>query len=86
MIVMEIMTKVSKYYEEEYINAKRAIERNNMLDTTSLNITIVNSTLSRCLGVALFVQSLDVPYERINSHYEKLRQKMNALLEDGGLA
>lgn len=79
---MNIMVKVSEYFDMEYINAKRAIERNNILDTTSLNMNIVDSTLSRCLGVALFVQSLGVPYEEINNRYEKFRQAMNDLLED----
>jgi len=45
-------------------------------------MNIVDSALSRCLGVALFVQSLDVSYEEINKHYEKFRQAMNDLLED----
>jgi len=79
---MDIMVKVSDYFNMEYVNAKRAIERNNILDTTSLNMNIVDSALSRCLGVALFVQSLDVSYEEINKHYEKFRQAMNDLLED----
>ena len=79
---MDIMVKVSEYFDMEYVNAKRAIERNNMLDTTSLNMNIVDSALSRCLGVALFVQSLDVPYEEINDCYEKFRQAMNDLLDE----
>ena len=78
----EILKQIDAYYEMEYINAKRAVERNNMLDTTSLNMSIVNCALSRCLGVALFVQQLDIDYETINKIYEDFREKFNKLLDN----
>ena len=78
----EILKQIDAYYEMEYINAKKAVERNNMLDTTSLNMNIVNSALSRCLGIALFVQQLDIDYETINEIYEKFREKIDKLLDN----
>ena len=40
----------------------------------------IECSLQRCLGVAFFLQSLDVPYEDIDKVYSKYREKFYELL------
>lgn len=40
---------------------------------------VVNSSISRCLGVTVFVQRLGISYEEVNDLYESVRDKLDNL-------
>lgn len=72
----EILKQVREYYEMELHNVELVATRNELLDCTGLTESCVNAALSRCLGVALFVQQLDIDYEDINEIYEEYKAKI----------
>ena len=77
MTTKKILELVKDYYEMEYKDVQLVIARNRGM--VSMDKYLVNSTLQRCLGVALFVQSMDVPYKDINELYEEYREKIEAV-------
>lgn len=72
----EILKQVREYYEMELNNVIRVATHNELLDCIGLTNSCVNAALSRCLGVALFVQQLDINYEDINEIYEEYKAKI----------
>ena len=74
MTTEKILELVEDYYNMEYRDIQLVVERNNMMNDNRANKFHVNGTLQRCLGVALFVQSMDVPYEKVNKLYEQYRE------------
>lgn len=78
----EILKQIEAYYEMEYHNAELVATRNTWAGETGRISATVNATLSRCLGVALFVQQLDIDYETINKIYEDFREKIDKLLDN----
>lgn len=77
--------KYREYLSHEYRDAKLAVCRNCNSSTLTdrqlkkFNDEIVNNTIQRCLGVALFVQYLDVPYDFSEAFYEETRGKLEGL-------
>jgi hypothetical protein len=72
----EILNLVKEYYEEEYQDAKRCIEKKYAWTTPK---DLVKSTINRCLGIAQFVQYLGVPYEDLDI-YDEYKEKLEKLL------
>ena len=76
-----MIEKIKKFYESEYnstvnwINSKYC---NNRKDKAAA----VNNVLQRCLGVAFFVQSLEVSFKEIDPLYEEYRIKFYKLLDN----
>lgn len=72
-----MLDKVKDYFEMEYNDAVE-LTKNKWKCTTSEQI--IDKTLQRCLGVALFVQNVsDVTFEEIDSLYEEYRRKLEEL-------
>lgn len=78
----EILKQIDAYFEMEYHNAELVATRNTWAREQGRTSATINATLSRCLGVALFVQQLDIDYETINKMYEEFREKVNKLLDN----
>lgn len=72
----EILKQVREYYEMELHNVELVTTRQTWAGETGRISATVNAALSRCLGVALFVQQLDIDYEDINKIYEEYRTKV----------
>ena len=79
MTTEKILELVEDYYNMEYRDIQLVVKRNNMMNDNRVNKFHVNGTLQRCLGVALFVQSMDVPYEDVNKLYEEYKEKIEAV-------
>ena len=79
MTTEKILELVEDFYKMEQRDIQLVVERNNMMNDSRANKFHVNGTLQRCLGVALFVQSMDVPYEDINKLYEEYRKKIEKI-------
>lgn len=76
---MTTLEKAIKFFNSEYEGVKRDLERAELLEHKSF---YTNNAIQRCLGVAFFVQDLDVSFEEINPHYDEIREKINKLLLD----
>ena len=73
---MDILKEVKNYYDTEYKEVNKAI-----LSEYFTPIDIVDNSIQRCLGVALFVQYLDIPFDNINELYEAQRKRLKNLLK-----
>ena len=73
---MDILKEVKNYYDTEYKETNKAI-----LSAYFKPIDIVDNTIQRCLGVALFVQYLDISFDDINKLYEAQRKRLKNLLK-----
>lgn len=76
MSVEEILNLVKEYYEVEYQDAKRCIEKKYAWTTPR---DLVKGAINRCLGIAQFVQYLGVSYEDLNI-YDEYKEKLEKLL------
>lgn len=76
---MTTLEKAIKFFNNEYEEVKRDLERADLLEHKKF---YTNNAVQRCLGVAFFVQYLDVSFEEINPHYDEIREKINKLLLD----
>ena len=76
---MTTLEKAIKFFDNEYEEVKRDLEHAKLLKYKSF---YTDNAIQRCLGVAFFVQDLDVSFEEINPHYDEVRKKINKLLLD----
>lgn len=76
MTTKEILKQVEDYFKMELDNTARVAARNELFDSPELTKSCIRDTLSRCLGVALFAQQLDVDYEDIKPLYEKYKESI----------
>ena len=74
---MSTLEKLIKFYEDEIKSVQRSLENPYRWEKKEL----VNNSIQRGLGVAFFVQALDVPYKDIDAEYEKFRETMYEILE-----
>ena len=73
-----MIDKVKKFFEMEYNEARDACDYEYAKPEM-----IVNYTIQRCLGVALFVQTAtDVSLDEIREVYTKYRKKLERLKND----
>lgn len=72
-----MIEKVKEYYTAELKDVKRVIEDKPHWANPA---EVVNNSIQRCLGVAFFAQSLDVPFEEIDVEYEKIKTELKSLI------
>lgn len=75
----DILKKVDDFYKAEIQSAKNTLNLN--LYSFETREVIINA-VQRCLGVALFVQSLNVPYNEIDTLYTATRIQFYNLLKE----
>lgn len=81
MTPTDVLEKVKTYYESEYEETKSILEKKPFwVQTRSDERQLIFNSIQRCLGVAQFVQSLDVPYEELKV-YDEYREKLEKLLD-----
>lgn len=73
-----ILYKTKKYYEGEYKDLKKCYEQEFLKDCLT-KAQLLDKTLQRMLGVAFFVQELDVEFNDIDSLYEEYKAKATDL-------
>ena len=73
-----MLEKVKEYFEREYIDTVRAIERKYSWGTPK---EFVNMGITNCLAVAMFSQSIGVKFEDVESLYYEYKEKLEALLK-----
>ena len=79
MTTNKILTKVKEFYEVEIKQVKLSLE-NNFYHWNKKEV--VNNAIQRGLGVAFFVQALEVPFKDIDAEYEKFREIMYEILKE----
>lgn len=70
----EILVKVNQFYKDEIKGVKRALECKHFTKKE-----IIKNSLQRGLGVAFFVQELDIPFEDIDKEYEWFRTQVEGM-------
>jgi predicted ATP-dependent Lon-type protease len=75
----DILKKVDDFYKTEIKSVKNTLD-NNLYRFKPKEV--VNNAIQRCLGVAFFVQSLDVSYNEIDTVYEATRTQLYDLLKE----
>lgn len=73
----EILEKVQEFFESEYTDLLRLMDRKPGWFNPQEGVTYA---IQRCLGVAQFVQLLGVKYEDLNC-YEEIRVRLQDLLK-----
>lgn len=82
----ELEQKYQEYLDNEFISARRAVCRNlyssinTPRQTKEFNKEIVRNAIDRCLGVCLFIQTLNAPYNSVAPVYEETKEKLENLL------
>lgn len=75
--VREMLEKIREYYEMEYRDTARSIEKSWCTDKKMA----VWYAIQRCLGVAQFVQIAGVSFEEIETLYDEIKEKLEKLLD-----
>ena len=74
----EILEKVKQYFENEYNDVLKLMDRKpswfNLKES-------VNNAVCRCLGVAMFVQELGIKYDDLHC-YDEIHARFRQLLMD----
>ena len=74
-----MLDKIRAFFEMEYTSTEKFVKSSYAKGYEKMTI---EKTISRCLGVAQFVQSIGVSYEDIYPLYEDYKKKLELLLED----
>lgn len=81
-----IIDKIKEFYETEYQGTKKVIEASlagdvnyNWIRTDTDRRRAVSQVIDRLLGVAFFVQYLDIPYNVIDNLYEEYKGKLESI-------
>ena len=72
----KVLSELEKFYESEVRMARTFLEYPHEWTTPK---EVVNYAIQRCLGVAQYVQFLDVPYEKVNRLFEQTRINLEEL-------
>lgn len=72
-----MLEKVKEYFERQYIDTVRAIERKYNWGTPK---SFVERAITDCLAVAMFVQTIGVSFEEVDSLYNEYKAKLENLL------
>lgn len=72
-----MLEKIREYYEMEYRDTARSIEKSWCTDKKMA----VWYAIQRCLGVAQFVQIAGVSFEEIETLYDEIKEKLEKLLD-----
>ena len=73
---MELINYLIKYYEDEYNQAVTAVESKYFKPSE-----FVDNAITRCLGVALFVQYLGMDFDDSDREYVTVKEKLTKLLD-----
>lgn len=73
---MELINYLIKYYEDEYNQAVTAVESKYFKPSE-----VVDNAITRCLGVALFVQYLGMDFDDSDREYVTVKEKLTKLLD-----
>lgn len=74
---MKIVQEMNNYFEKEYQETKALLENKPYWVTSEKEV--VHNAIQRCLGVSMFVQRLNVTYQK--TLYEHYQEKISELLE-----
>lgn len=74
-----MLNKIKDFFEEEYTLTERYLKSPYAKGRERM---VVYKSISRCLGVAQFVQNIGVSYEDINPVYEIYKKKLELLLDN----
>lgn len=74
-----MLNKIKDFFEEEYTSTERYLKSPCAKGRERM---VVYKSISRCLGVAQFVQNIGVSYEEINPVYEIYKKKLELLLDN----
>ena len=73
-----MLNKIKDFFEEEYTSTARYLKSPYAKGCERM---IVEKTISRCLGVAQFVQNIGVSYNDVIPVYEIYKKKLKCLLD-----
>ena len=73
----QLISTITYWYEKELTNCERSLKTN---DRAQANW--IDHYIKECLGVAFFVQELDLPFDEINPIYENIRERFEKLREN----
>lgn len=73
----QMLSTIAYYYEKELAECERYLKNYNRAQARD-----VEAYIHRCLGVAFFVQELDLPFDEVNLLYETIRERFEKLRED----
>ena len=74
-----MLNTIKDFFEMEYTSTARYLKPSYAKGCERM---VVDKTISRCLGVAQFVQNIGVSYEDINLMYEIYKKKLELLLDN----
>ncbi len=74
----EVLKKAKEFFDNEYEETKKYLERQPRTLAEKRESTV--NAIHRCLGVAFFVQNLEVGYDDINPPFEEVSDKLYELL------
>ena len=72
-----MLEKVKEYFERQYVDTVRAIERDYKWGTPK---DFVWRAITDCLAVAMFAQTIGVKYEEVDPLYNEYKEKLENLL------
>ena len=70
-----ILNQYKEFCNREYKDAVRAIGNKRLFNPKE----VINNAIDRCLGVALFIQFINVSYEDADMVYSEIRVKLEKL-------
>ena len=78
MTTEEMLENIKKYYDSELQSVERVFNFNTYDSSwdEDFKSCVVTNAIQRCLGIALFVQSLGITYEEITPLYENVRKDL----------
>ena len=74
-----MLDKIKDFFEEEYTSTKRYLKSSYAKGRERM---VVDKSISRCLGVAQFVQSVGVTYDDVSPLYDIYKKKLELLLDN----
>lgn len=74
-----MLDKIKDFFEEEYTSTKRYLKSPYAKGRERM---VVDKSISRCLGVAQFVQNVGVTYDDISPLYDIYKKKLELLLDN----
>ena len=72
-----MLEKVKEYFESEYTDTVRAIERKYYWGTPK---SFVERAITNCLAVAMFAQTVGISFEEVDPLYNEYKAKLEDLL------
>lgn len=72
-----MLEKVKEYFESEYTDTVRSIERKYNWGTPK---SFVERAITNCLAVAMFAQTIGVSFEEVDPIYNEYKAKLENLL------